>query len=42
MIEPASVTDGFAIGVPPPERGGRGGAVGAAGSLPLGGRLGKM
>ena len=39
MIKPTSVTDRLSIGVPPPERGGVGPAVGAAGPLPLGGGL---
>ena len=41
VVETAGVADGLPVLVPPPERGGRGLAVGAARSLPPGGGLGR-
>lgn len=39
VVETAGVADRFPVGVPPPERGGRGVAVRTAGALPLSRRL---
>ena len=41
VVEATGVTDGLPVGVPPPEGGGVGPAVGAAGAFSLGGGLNK-